>query len=47
VDDGGQETCHCTAFPECSYNLIAADTGAKLVCKNGVPDPACTAVGDP
>jgi sugar lactone lactonase YvrE len=47
VDDGGQETCHCTAFPECSYKLIAADTGAKLVCKNGVPDPACTAVGDP
>jgi ELWxxDGT repeat protein len=47
VDNGGEVNTHCSAFPECSYKLIAADTGAKLVCKNGVPDPDCKAVGCP
>jgi streptogramin lyase len=42
-----EEHCHCTEFPDCSYKLIAADTGAKMVCKNGVPDAACTAVDGP
>jgi hypothetical protein len=45
--NGGEATCHCTTFAECSYKLIAADTGAKLVCKNGGPDADCAAVGGP
>lgn len=36
VDNDGELFRHCTAFGECAYKLIAADTGAKLVCKNGV-----------
>jgi hypothetical protein len=47
VSNGGEVICHCSAFPECSYKPIAADTGAKLVCKNGVPDRECTAVAGP
>ena len=27
----------CTAFTDCTHRPIAADTGAKLVCKPGVP----------
>jgi hypothetical protein len=47
VDNGADTICHCSAFPECSYQMIAADTGAKLVCKNGVADTDCAAHGAP
>jgi hypothetical protein len=47
VDNGADTICHCSAFPECSYQMIAADTGAKLVCKNGVADTDCAALGAP
>lgn len=45
VTSGPEEDCHCSTFPVCSYKVIAGGTGAKLVCKNAVADPACTAVG--
>ena len=45
IANGGSEYCHCSEFPSCTYKPIAADTGAKLVCKGGVPDPACLATG--
>jgi hypothetical protein len=35
VDNGAESNSHCGAF-DCSYKLIAADTGAKLVCKASV-----------
>jgi hypothetical protein len=44
VDNGADTICHCSAFPACSYQLMAADTGAKLVCKNGVADADCAAL---
>jgi YVTN family beta-propeller protein/cysteine-rich repeat protein len=47
VTNGGEETCHCSAFAECAYKSIAAGTGAKLVCKGGVPDGDCTAFTGP
>ena len=47
VNNDREETCHCSAFPVCSYKPIAAGTGAKLVCKGGQPDPECSAVGEP
>jgi cysteine-rich repeat protein len=43
VANGGTEYCHCAEFTSCSYKPIAADTGAKLACKDGVPDPTCVA----
>lgn len=43
VTNGGEETCHCSAFTGCAYKLIADETGAKLVCKTGAADPACVA----
>jgi hypothetical protein len=47
VNNDGEETCHCSAFAECDYRLIAGDTGAKLVCRGGTPDPDCHAIGGP
>ena len=48
VTNGGDETCHCSEFPTCTWKSIAGDTGAKLVCKGGVADPSCRpAVVDP
>jgi hypothetical protein len=47
VANDGEETCHCSAFADCSYKLIAADTGAKLVCRDGTPDADCHAIGGP
>jgi hypothetical protein len=35
VNNGAETNRHCTSFPVCSFKVIAAGTGAKLVCKNG------------
>jgi hypothetical protein len=45
VTNGGEEFCHCSDFSGCAYKLIAKDTGAKLVCKSGVADAGCAALG--
>jgi hypothetical protein len=45
VTNGGAEYCHCSTFSGCAYKLIAGNTGAKLVCKSGTADAACTALG--
>jgi hypothetical protein len=37
----------CTTFPTCAWKSIAGGTGAKLVCKGGVPDGACLASTPP
>lgn len=37
-------TAHCSAFSACKYKVIAAGTGAKLVCKTSTADPDCTAL---
>jgi hypothetical protein len=37
VNNDGFERRHCTAFTACDHKPIAAGTGAKLVCKPGVP----------
>ena len=47
VTNSGAETCHCSAFTGCTYKLIAAGTGAKLLCKAGASDAACSALGPP
>jgi hypothetical protein len=44
VDNGGDETCHCSTLSGCSYKLIAGGTGAKLVCKLGTGDAGCAAI---
>jgi hypothetical protein len=38
-----EENCHCSVFTSCSYKPLAGGAGAKLACKNGAPDPSCTA----
>lgn len=37
---------YCVEFPlgSCKYRTIAGGTGAKLVCRNAIPDPTCAAV---
>jgi len=47
VTNSGEEFCHCSDFSGCAYKLIANDTGAKLVCKSGVADAGCSALGAP
>jgi hypothetical protein len=47
VTNGGEEHCNCSDFTGCAYKLIAGGTGAKLVCKTGTGDPACSAVVPP
>jgi hypothetical protein len=37
VANGGFVQRHCTSFTACDHKPIAAGTGAKLVCKPGVP----------
>jgi len=39
VENGSAVIRHCSAFTpaSCAYKLIAGDTGAKLVCKPGMP----------
>ena len=39
VENGSALIRHCSAFTpaSCAYKLIAGDTGAKLVCKPGMP----------
>jgi cysteine-rich repeat protein len=44
VENGGDENCHCSTFSGCAYKLIAGGTGAKLVCKSGAADGACSAI---
>jgi hypothetical protein len=45
VTSGGSSRVHCTEFPagSCVLAEVAAGTGRKLVCKNGVADPRCRA----
>jgi hypothetical protein len=47
VDNASEENTHCSTFTGCTYKLIAADTGAKLVCKTSTADPTCAALGSP
>jgi hypothetical protein len=47
VTNEAERFCHCSSFPVCSYRTIAGGTGAKLVCKNGLPDTSCEALPDP
>jgi hypothetical protein len=42
VDNAGEQNDHCTEFQSCTFKEIAAGSGRKLVCKNGIPDPTCT-----
>lgn len=37
VNNGGEVLQHYTAFTQCTYKSIAGGSGAKLVCKNGLP----------
>jgi len=34
---------HCSELTSCAWTSIAGGTGAKLVCRGGVPDPLCQA----
>lgn len=45
VDNAGEQNAQCTEFAaaECKFSEIAAGTGRKLVCKNGVANPSCNA----
>ena len=43
MTNGAEENCHCSAFSGCAWKSVAGGTGAKLVCKTGAGDPACTA----
>jgi hypothetical protein len=43
VTNGGTVVCHCSSFGACIYKSIGAGSGAKLVCKGGTADGACTA----
>lgn len=47
LTNGGETYCHCSAFPSCTYKTIASGTGAKLVCRSAVGDPACDALAAP
>jgi hypothetical protein len=47
VDNSSDLNVHCSTFTGCTYKLIAADTGAKLVCKTSTADPTCAALGSP
>jgi hypothetical protein len=45
VTNGGMTSRHCAEFPPgaCTYRRIARDTGAKLVCRDGVTASSCSA----
>jgi len=47
VDNSSDLNVHCSTFTGCTYKLIAADTGAKLVCRTSTADPTCAALGSP
>jgi hypothetical protein len=47
IDNDGVENCHCSEFTDCVHSMIAGDAGAKLVCKHGVADDTCSALGSP
>jgi hypothetical protein len=47
IDNNGTVNCYCSTFDFCTWKSIAADTGAKLVCKGGVPDGSCSALTPP
>lgn len=48
VQNGAEWVRHCTSFASasCAYKRIAGDTGAKLVCKQGMPT-SCPPLGSP
>ena len=43
--NGGETFRHCTEFPagSCAQRLLSQGDAARLVCRNGRPDPDCTA----
>ncbi|HYB98598.1 MAG TPA: hypothetical protein VEC57_05630 [Candidatus Limnocylindrales bacterium] len=45
VTNGNVTSRHCTEFPAgaCTYSPIAGDTGAKLVCRDGIAVGPCAA----
>jgi len=43
VTNGAEENCHCSDFTGCAYKLVAGGTAAKLVCKTGTGEAACSA----
>lgn len=47
VTNDGVENCHCSEFTGCNHSTIGGGLGAKLVCKQGVADGACTALQPP
>ena len=47
VDNAGEENCHCSSFTGCVWKSIGGGTGAKLVCKTGTGDAACSALVSP
>lgn len=42
IDNDGEVNCFCSTFSACTWKSIAADTGAKLVCKGGTSNPTCS-----
>jgi hypothetical protein len=46
VQNGPDESCFESRFTDCAYKTIAAETGAKLVCKHAIPPPSCCEVTD-
>ncbi|HWP65418.1 MAG TPA: hypothetical protein VNO26_05845 [Candidatus Limnocylindria bacterium] len=47
VTNDTTSNCFCSELNTCVWKSIAGGTGAKLVCKGGVADSACTAAGPP
>lgn len=47
VNNDTTSNCFCSEFNACVWKSIAGGTGAKLVCKGGLADGACTAAGPP
>jgi len=47
VVDGGAVRRHCGEFTDCKRKLIAAGTGAKVVCKTATPGGSVTCPGSP
>ena len=41
VENGDILARHCSEFTACTWKSLADGTGAKVVCKNGVPEPTC------
>jgi cysteine-rich repeat protein len=43
VTNDVDSNCFCSELNACVWKSIAGGTGAKLVCKGGIADPACSA----